>query len=144
MKNYEFIPVLQKQKKGSKPFWVLVGIGYISLGVISLFIGKNISGILYLLTGIVFIFFTFHSENKGFFSSYLKLTDDKIIFKLDGKLKEKVIPIKNISTIEILPVSLEIKTKEGTTENISLANFTFNEVIKIKEIINQIKKSNSI
>ncbi len=123
---------------------LIAGIGYILLCFTFFQSEKYFASGLYFLTGLYFIVYALTSGREIWLRPFLELSENEIRFRLNGMFKERRIPLKDISGLNIHPVSFTLNFTDGKNEDISLADFKYGDVIEIKNILEQIKESKSI
>ena len=133
-----------KRSKYQPYYFALLGLIYIVIGILNLI--KNSSeifgGWLWILAGCGFIIESFYT-NKYSSKYFLELGQD-FIQAHPSFNKNIKIPWNKIEQIHIKPISFEFILKKGSTENISLGNVAYKDVIETKEKLKEFAQHHNI
>jgi len=122
---------LEKQSKYQPYLFASLGVIYTILGFLRLNNNENNLGSwIFIVTGIGFIISSYFS--KKYSSKYFFELNDKFIEGQSNSFKKIKIDLDKIKNIHIKPVSIEFELSDNTKEEISIANTTYKNVIKIK------------
>jgi hypothetical protein len=102
--------------------------------------------IVFSFSALIIIFSGIADRTNGFRENFLKFDDKGISFLLNEKFsfKPQLILWDKISSIEIKPVRFTVKLTDEKEEEISLANFTYHDVLEIKDVLKEICSEQNI
>ena len=139
----EFYPQ-HKHQKYQPYFFSVLGILYIILGFINIsrYDEYSFHDWIWIIFGIVFLFLSFYQ--KRYTSKYIIELTDIFFYIKQSVFKKLKINWTEIKEIHIKPISIEFLLKAGKTENISLGNVGYQNVLDIKEKLFEFAKHNNI
>ena len=124
---------LEKKSKWSPYYYIIMGIIYISLGVLNYFSFKYsiFHGLIWVFGGILFLIAGYYQTN---FSSkyFIELNDHSVHFRNSIKNTTRIDWTK-INLIHLKPISIEFILKDNSKESLSFGNVGYKNVLDIKE-----------
>ena len=133
---------LEKKSKYQPYLFTGLGLLYILLGFLRWNNENNISGWIWILTGLGFIISSYYIKNSS--SKYFFEINNEFIEVQQNVLKKSKISLEKIKRIHIKPVSIEFTMTDNTKEEISIANTKYQNVIAIKTKLTEIAKEKNI
>jgi len=124
--------------KHYKKWHLFIGLIIFISGLGLLLRSKYYSGVIYVMMGLL-ILIRPYIRVRLFNIRYLKLTHDKI--ELKNILRKIVIPVKEISGIDIKTLSVKINLKNSQDIEIPLDYFDFDKVKEIKEKFSELSQA---
>jgi len=145
----KFIVSAQKMAKNSRTqrvLFIVMGIIYLAGGISYIVHSEWIKGLLFSLTSLYIIYLGAVNKINGFRENFLNFDDRGISYLLNEKFsfKPQLITWDKIKSIEIKPVRFVLKLIDGQKEEISLANFTYEDVLEIKDLLKEISAKQNI
>jgi hypothetical protein len=145
----KFIVSGQKMAKSSKTqrvLFILFGVLYLAGGISFIVHSEWVKGLFFSFTSLYVIYSGISNKTNGFRENFLNFDDRGISYLLNEKFsfKPQLIPWDKISSIEIKPVRFTVKLTDEKEEEISLANFTYHDVLEIKDVLKEICSEQNI
>jgi hypothetical protein len=140
--NKKFIVAGRKISKNSntqRVLFIVMGSIYLAGGISFIINSDWVKGLFFSFTSLYIIYSGITNKINGFRENFLQFDERGISYLLNNKftIKPQTITWRQIKSIDIKPVRISLKLSDDKEEEISLANFTYEDVLEIKDLIKE-------